>query len=176
MFTARLKPLMLHKCLNMDTRNLSVAVAVRRIKIIHFTVNERLIRDTNEKAVLDFGQQNQFTPQLNLFDYVLRVVYRYPDMPVGEGLATIEVNTTFEINNLPNYLDSENRILLSEPIWLSLTSMVIGHTRALFADRLAATVYRNFVIPIMDAKSLVDKFFPIAPQELQRENKEKAPT
>ncbi len=161
----------------MDEKYINIAIAIRRIKTIHFNVNEILFRNDNAKTAIDLGVRNEFVPELNILSIIMRAIFRYTDSPQNEALATIEVNTTFEVENLASYIDSEERILLPENVWLSLSSMLIGHTRALFADRLAGTPYQSFVIPIMDAQTLVDRFFPKVPMEqLEDTVKEKAST
>ncbi len=135
--------------------------ALKRIKDFGFNVNESLYINEPEKMVkVEFQHRLGFSLEQNMVELNLRAFYHYPDAPLDEVLAEIQVQNLFEIPNISRFLDANNIVVLPEELIITIVSLSISHTRALFTKSLAGTVLQDVLLPIVDARAMSEFFFP----------------
>lgn len=131
-------------------------ILVKRIKTYSFSINEALFKHGKEmqsEIALNFG----FNIETNYIDISLTFFFHYPNS--ADNISSISVQNIYEIPNLSSFIQID-KIILPEELIISLVSMSIGHTRALFAMNTAGTLLNDAIFPVADAKDVSKHFFP----------------
>lgn len=134
---------------------------IKKVRQIHLTINERFyINQENAKVILGMSQTTSISVEKNLLEFTLFIFLHYEGAPVPEGiLADIKVQNIFHIPDI-HRLKGEDGTFIPDAILIPVVSMAISHTRALFCQALAGTVYDGIIIPITNPIDATNYLFP----------------
>lgn len=134
--------------------------SIRRVKDISFSVNERF--NMNDSAAdeikIDLNIQLSTVDEENLIDMTARVFLHYPETP-DVVLADTYVENVFEVPDISRFVTNKG-LMIPPDLLISMLSISISHTRALFAKNISGTSYEDFIMPIVDPVSVARHFFP----------------
>lgn len=155
-----------------------VLLSINYIKEISFFVNEgRVINEqhlpTNERKeiLVQMTAIIAFNLIENIVKFTPKAWYHYKDSPEAE-LASIEVENTFKIVDLKNFINKDNKIDFPSGTWVSIVSLSISHTRALFTKHLAGTALQMVMMPIMNPYDVAKQYFPESFEKIPTESVE----
>jgi hypothetical protein len=142
--------------------NSEVTMAVKRIKVLSFSINEKVTGYSPATLVkVEMAQNLAFSVDINVVDFTLRVFYRLPNDNTEENiLVDITVQNFFEVSNLKRFLVQPTQINLPENVIVSIVGLSISHTRALLAQNLAGTVIQDSIMSIVNPVDVAKHFFP----------------
>ena len=148
---------------------------IKRVKQIHLTINERLyINEQNPKVTLGMSQTTEISLENNIFDFTLFVFLHYTGTPVPEGIiADIKVQNIFHIPDI-HRLKGESGTFIPNSILIPIVGMAISHTRALFYQALAGTLFENIIIPVTNPIDATNYLFHKKEQQKEQPIKKKA--
>jgi hypothetical protein len=135
--------------------------SITKVRQVHLTINERFYNNQeNAKVILGMSQTTATSVENNLLDFTLFIFLHYEGTPVPEGiLADIKVQNIFHIPDI-HRLKGEDGTFIPDAILIPVVSMAISHTRALFCQALAGTVYDGIIIPITNPIDAANYLFP----------------
>lgn len=148
-----------------------IQIAIRKIKVISFAINELAVKPGYSELVkVEVGQRLGFGLDLNLVELTLRFYYHYPDDPAI--LTDISVQNIFEIPNLKKFVADKGLVILPGHLISTIVGLAISHTRALLTQNLSGTLLQETIISIVNPAEVAKHFFPYMfesenqPQEL----------
>ena len=145
---------------------------IRRVKMTRFFVNELLYTpDPNKLVGTDMSPVFGFNVEKNFVNLTITFFIFYIDSPSKERLAEITLDNVFEVANLNKFI-SNNIANIPDPLLYEIINMSVSHARALFSANLAGTPYQNVIIPITNAQSVIEHFFPANSNQNIRTQKE----
>lgn len=120
-----------------------------RVKALSFSCTEsRFINDPLKEIKIEMSQLFGTNLEKELLDLRLRTYLYYPDKP-NEILTEISVQNVFAIPNFKKYY-FDNVFILPTQFLISIVSISISHSRALFCQNVSGTVYQDVIIPIVN--------------------------
>ena len=150
----------------MDTGKKIINYSIYRVKAVSFYVNESLFVNDNALVKIEVAQNIGINLDLSFVNCNINV-YIYYDGQQHNRLAEITVENIFKVEDLAK-LAAEREDFLPADILISIFSMSISHTRALFFANLAGTAYQQAIMPITDPVDFTKHFYP----KLFEDNKE----
>jgi hypothetical protein len=133
---------------------------IKRIKCIHFSLNERLFEGGPENMVrMRLAPLLGFSPEFKIVNITLRVFYHYTDKPPEQVLFDIQVETLFEVPELQRHMQPSGVVTLPASLITEFIQLSLSHTRALLAQQLAATNYQEIILPVHDPETIARRFF-----------------
>ena len=134
---------------------------IKRIKEISFAVNERLfVLPTLDNIIqCRLNCEFNFNVDFNSLFIDLQAFYYYQKSLNEEQLANIKVQNIFEVIDLKKYF-VEGELLLPAHFIVTIMSMSIAHTRALFSKNTDGTAFGNIVMPIINPTEFSKTLFP----------------
>lgn len=131
---------------------------VNRIKDIYFSINEDLLTNLKERQIkFEVGQTLGTNEERKLINLTIRTSIVLVD--TNEIIADIKVQNIFFIKELDQYINS-NKLKIPSDTIVSMVSVGIAHTRALFAKNLAGTPLERNILPVVNPLTLAQEFFP----------------
>jgi hypothetical protein len=147
-----------NKNLTIDN-SLSVAIAVRRIKMLSFFIDEQNI-PLEAIFQIDFGQTIQFNIENSLLFFNLRVYYTLANLKPERIVLDSMIQNIFELANIQNHVENENQLRLPNETIVSLVSLSIGHARSLISHYAGGTIFQDTLIPVVNPVAAAIAFFP----------------
>jgi hypothetical protein len=136
------------------------AYAIMNIKETAFRVNESLFLGSEKEAKAQFKHKLSFDVEKEILVFALLTGFLYEDQLQGEPLAIMEVENHFYIQEMKAWMTSDTTIELPDQFWITIVSLSITHTRALFHKALSGTNMREVMIPIVNPVEVAKVFFP----------------
>lgn len=139
-----------------------ILFAIRRIKELSFTLNEQMFQPSpvDKEIKIEFQYNIAFNSKSNLVVFTLRTVYLYPEfVSANNFLCDIHVQNIFEVPNLAAYFIN-NEFILPKELIISIVSLSISHSRALFCKNIDGTIFQENIIPIINPVEISASFFP----------------
>jgi hypothetical protein len=132
---------------------------IAKVKTISFFVNEvAYINDPKKEVRVQMSHVFGTSPEFGLVDFRLSTFFLYPERP-DQILSEIVVQNVFSIQNFSKYHKGNFTTFPSEFI-LSMISMSISHSRALYINQLSGTLFQDFMLPITNSLDAAKHFFP----------------
>ncbi len=138
---------------------------IRKITEQSFFLNEYLLQDPTVPVQFEIGLQLSFIIETNTVYLTARVYQHYPESPVDQILADIQIQHVFEIADLYSYQGRPSQLILPQEMIITLVGLSVSHTRALFLKRLAGTPLQENILPILNPAEIAKQFFPEMFQE-----------
>ena len=133
---------------------------VARIRTVSFMVNESLyVNDPTKEIKAELAQIFGIDVDANFIDFRLRV-YLFYEGKREQLLTDIVVQNVFKIENLKQYCENEQKIVLPPTLIINIISLSVTHARALLCQNLAGTFLQEFVFPITNAVDVAKAFYP----------------
>lgn len=145
----------------------TVEVGIRRVKLIGYYVDELLYRgqEQNHNLNLLFQHVIKTDESLSQLTFTLRAFYSYTDSPDNHKLLDFHVENCFFINGLTNFIakneKGEQVINLTDNAWAIIVGLSVSHLRGFLSHNVAGTVYKDFIIPIIDPIAFYKGLFNI---------------
>lgn len=140
--------------------NEKLSYRIMRVKDISFNVNENFLNPQKEpeqiKVSLNAELKTNF--EFNVIIIEIFASYHYEGLPQNH-LASITVQNVFNISNLSNY-NIDKRLKLPPNFVITLISLSISHTRALFTKNIDGTAFNGLILPIIDPAVFSKSVFP----------------
>jgi hypothetical protein len=133
----------------------TVDIGIRRVKLLRYAVDETLYRGKNEDDKLNLQFQHFITINVSEDEliFTLRVFYSYADAP-DTTLIDFHVQNVFFVRDFKNYVmpknENQNDINLNDNAWSIIAGLSLTHTRAFMSNSIADTIYKHFIIPIVN--------------------------
>jgi hypothetical protein len=130
-----------------------------KIKTLAFYVNELMyLPDPLKQVKVEIAQLTGTNIEANLIDFRLRVFFYYLENK-DNVLADINVQNVFFVEEIKQFVQGASLRLPSQ-LLISMVSLAISHSRALFAQNLAGTAFSDFMLPITNPIDAAKNFFP----------------
>jgi len=137
-----------------------ITFRILRVKDTAFTINENFY--LNDKSPTDIKVSVNCELKTNI-DVNLIIVeifaFYYYDTLVENQLASIIVQTAFNITDLKNY-ETEQRLKLPPHFLVTLVSISLSHTRALFSKNIDGTAFNGMIMPLINPEEFSKSIFP----------------
>lgn len=133
-----------------------VGIGISKIRELAFSIET--LDKLPEQLELGFGIHVEFEPSTNTFD--LQVTAELKETETQKVLVHIKVANVFMIENMVNYYSAETDSLnMPDGALITMLSISVSHTRALFAKNTAGTIYENHIIPIINPTDMAKEVF-----------------
>lgn len=133
-----------------------VGIGISKIRELAFGIET--LDKLPEQLELGFAIHVEFEPSANTFD--LQVIAELKEAETQKVLVHIKVANVFMIENMVNYYSAEtNSLNLPDGALITMLSISVTHTRALFAKNTAGTIYENHIIPIINPTDMAKEVF-----------------
>lgn len=145
----------------LQTLNPDPKIAVQKVSISQFFVDELVHREGKQELTLNINQKSFFDGNTNIAKIYLSFTYAYKDTQVK--VSEITVMNAFIIEDLKSYLynNDSSKIILPRPTLVILVSIALSHTRALFSHSIAGTSFaEEMPLIIFDPVAVADVIFP----------------
>ncbi|MEP7143623.1 MAG: hypothetical protein ABI707_12165 [Ferruginibacter sp.] len=137
--------------------NKNINFTILRIKTISFYVNEVSFQEGKDVKI-EMNQNFGVSLAAEVIEYRLRVYLFHLDNP-SLRLSEIIVHNSYKIENIMDYF-SNDVLSLPSSLFISLLSMSISHSRALFCQNTAGTIYQDYILPIINPTDVAKVFYP----------------
>jgi hypothetical protein len=135
--------------------------SIKKIKDIYFFINEELAIPGKIQGVkVEMQYKMGYHKEQNLLNLILIIFLHYNEQPPDKKLSEIHVQNLFEVNNIAQYIDKNDSLILPHDILASIFSMSISHSRALFYKNVAGTFLQDAILPVTDLIGVLRHFFP----------------
>lgn len=135
-----------------------ILYSIRRVKQLSCMINEFQAKDGTFEFLVNYNQKLGYNP-VGFVDFILQASYVYAKYP-DEPIASISVQTVFELSNLKRFIKPDNSLSLPRKFLATIVSISVSHTRALLAVQTAGTVYNEIILPIGNPYEMANVFFP----------------
>ena len=153
--------------------NEAIFFAVKRVKDIHFSINEQLyVPDPNKIVKIELGERIGFDFEMNLVNFILRIFFHYVEEP--EILVDFQVENLFEVDNLIRFRNKDGIIILPPQLITSIVGVSLSHGRALLLKNTAGTRWQEIILPIANPMDVAKYFYPYMFQPEQHVDVEEA--
>jgi hypothetical protein len=113
-----------------------------------------------ELVEFGFGFHLEFDHTINTFD--LQVIAELKDTESKKLFVHIKVSNVFLIENMTQYYNTKtNSLNLPDSVLVTMLSISVTHTRALFAKNTVGTIYENNIIPIVNPTEMAKEVFKL---------------
>jgi len=137
----------------------SFQYGIKGIKMISFSVNEDLYNDESIPLKVQFRYRFTYDLENEILKFVFGTIYYTDELTVNKPVVSIDVENDFYIENLKDRTNGDI-VTLPDPMWVTLVSLSITHTRSILAIMLAATKFKDRLIPIINPLDVAKAFFP----------------
>ena len=140
-----------------------IIISIKRIKELSFFINEKLSRPEIVQIKSQLESKLGFNTSFNLVNLTLTAYYIYEEFP-NDKVMEIVVENVFEVPGLMNFIPNDtdvtpDKMNLPSDILITMVSLSISHTRALFAKNISGTVMDSIYLPITDPIAASKAFF-----------------
>jgi hypothetical protein len=133
-----------------------IGLGISKIRELAFSIET--LDKLPEQLELGFGIHVEFEPTANTFD--LQVIAELKETETQKVLVHIKVANVFLIENMGGFYKAETKSLnLPDDALITMLSISVTHTRALFAKNTAGTIYENHIIPIINPTDMAKEVF-----------------
>lgn len=144
-----------------ENKSEQVVFRITRVKDIAFNVNEKLYRPPTEKKNTKVRIDCELSSNPNSPIIIINIIasYYYEDSVDQEQLASINVQNIFEIPEIKRFF-IEGELMLPPNLIITLVSISISHTRALFTKNIDGTAYNGNTLPLINPEEFAKYVFP----------------
>jgi len=137
------------------------AFKVVRIKDVSFQVNENLFNHQKDPNLIkvNINCELKSNPEYSIIILEIFASYYYSDAKEGEILSSILVHNAFDILDLKRFFHG-NVLRLPPDLLITLVSLSISHTRALFSKSIEGTVLGGIIMPLINPEEFSKTIFP----------------
>lgn len=144
-----------------EIKNEVVSFRIIRVKDIAFSVNEKIYAPPSEGKNIQVRIDCTLSsnPESSLIIIEIMAFYYYDDSPNQDKLASITVQSFYDIVELKKFF-IEEELMLPPNLITTLVSISLSHTRALFSKSIDGTAYNGNVLPIINPEEFAKYVFP----------------
>jgi hypothetical protein len=137
----------------------NIAIAVKRVKDIYFSVGERnYIPDPSKVVKIELGPIIGFNLTHNLVNFILRIFFHY--WGSADILVDLQVENIFEIGDLRRFANKDGIVVLPSHLITTIVGLSLSHGRALLLKNTAGTRWEDVVLPVTNPEEVAKHFFP----------------
>jgi hypothetical protein len=138
-------------------------ISVKRIKCRYFFIDEfNVPLETIFKV--EFNHNLMVDAKSDLIFFDLKAWYSLPNQDNSNRIVMeCVVQNIFEVSNLSAFIQPAGNVLLPNRLLITLTGMVITHSRAVIALNTAGTPFQDTLLPVVDPVEATKAFFKNIP-------------
>lgn len=147
--------------MSQENKNEEVVFRITRVKDIAFNVNEKLYKPPTEKKNTKVRIDCELSSNPDSTIIIINIIasYYYEDSVNQEQLAIINVQNIYEIPEIKKFF-IEGELMLPPHLIITLVSISISHTRALFSKNIDGTAYNGNTLPLINPEEFAKHVFP----------------
>ena len=135
------------------------SVSIRRIKLLMLNLNEKAASKASAYATT-FTQSTHFNLDLNILLLNLNISFIASEEEKDTQFLNAVIQNVFEIPNLKEYINIDNKVILPKDILITLVTLSISHARAIIATHTAGTPLQEMIVPIINPIAATTSLFP----------------
>jgi hypothetical protein len=140
--------------------NENISFRIMRVKDIAFSANENLFNPEKKREDIKISVNCEFRSNIE-FDLIIIEIFSfyYYDPKIEVQLASVTVQTAFNVVNLKKF-SIDNRLKLPPNFLVTLISISLSHTRALFSKNIDGTSFTGMTMPLIHPEEFAKSIFP----------------
>jgi len=144
----------------MEKEKDNLSYRILRVKDIGFNVNENFILHDKQSSDIKISLSCELKIHTKSKIIVIEIfAFYYYQHEIGKQLASITVQNAFTVLNLEEY-DTNDRLLLPPNFLITIVSISLSHTRALFSKNIDGTVFNGIIMPLINPEEFTKSVLP----------------
>lgn len=137
-----------------------ISFRIIRVKDISFNINENFFKPekTPNDIKITINCELKTNVEVDFIIIEINSFYHYhPDLE--NQLASITVQNAFNVPNLRRF-NNDDKLLLPHSLLITLVSISLSHTRALFSKSIGGSAFNDMVMPIINPDEFTRSVLP----------------